>query len=73
MAELAHLFPLAFLVYTLIRGPLAHWYPYPFLDPSHGGYGRVVIYSGAIALEMFALSFLTGWIGNVLGRKARGA
>jgi hypothetical protein len=25
--------PLAYVVFSLIRGRYAHWYPYPFLDP----------------------------------------
>jgi hypothetical protein len=27
-------FPFAFVVYTLARGALVHWYPYAFLDPT---------------------------------------
>ena len=43
-------FPAAWLVYTLIRGPIVGWYPYPFLDPSQErGYGAVLVYSIAIA------------------------
>jgi hypothetical protein len=43
-------FPIAWAVYTMIRGPLVGWYPYPFLDPSQpGGYGAVVVYVLGIA------------------------
>lgn len=35
-------FPLLYVVYSLIRGPFVNWYPYPFLDPRIGGYGRVL-------------------------------
>ncbi|THG30967.1 Pr6Pr family membrane protein [Naasia lichenicola] len=43
-------FPAAWLVYTLIRGPIVGWYPYPFLNPAQpGGYGAVLIYCVAIA------------------------
>lgn len=43
-------FPLVWVVYTMIRGPLVGWYPYPFLDPAQpGGYGTVVVYVIAIA------------------------
>src|SRR2546423_843986 len=29
--------PVAWLGYTLVRGAIWHWYPYPFLDvPTHG-------------------------------------
>jgi hypothetical protein len=27
------IFPAVYLVYTLVRGPIVDWYPYPFLDP----------------------------------------
>ena len=27
------IYPLLYLVYSLIRGPIVDWYPYPFLDP----------------------------------------
>ena len=37
-------FPVVYVVYSLIRGPIAHWYPYPFLDPNlDGGAGKVAI------------------------------
>ena len=26
-------YPVAYLAYSLIRGPIVDWYPYPFLDP----------------------------------------
>lgn len=35
-------FPVVWLIYTLVRGAIWKWYPYPFLDvPSHG-YGPVL-------------------------------
>jgi uncharacterized protein YacL len=37
------LFPILYLVYSLIRGPIASWYPYPFIDPANGGYGKVLL------------------------------
>lgn len=43
-------FPIAYLAYSLVRGPLVGWYPYPFLNPDNGGYGAVVLTSVAIAL-----------------------
>jgi hypothetical protein len=43
-------FPIAYLGYSLIRGPIVEWYPYPFLDPTNGGYGQIAITSVAIAV-----------------------
>jgi hypothetical protein len=45
-------FPLAYLVYSLIRGPIAHWYPYPFMNPSTRGYLGVAITSVVIAVVL---------------------
>jgi hypothetical protein len=43
-------YPMLYLVYSLIRGPIVDWYPYPFLDPDEaGGYLGVFVYSVAIA------------------------
>lgn len=52
-------FPIVWVIYTLIRGPLAYnetahkptWYPYPFLDPSlsQEGYWSVLFYVILIA------------------------
>lgn len=42
--------PLLYVVYTLVRGPLVGWYPYPFLDPGTGGYGQVAVVGVGIAV-----------------------
>ena len=49
-------FPLAYLVYSLLRGPFADWYPYPFLDPRIEGYGHVAFMSVLIAVLAFVLA-----------------
>ncbi len=43
-------YPLAYAAYSLVRGPFAGWYPYPFLDPGQGGYGVVALYCVGISL-----------------------
>jgi len=40
---LSVLFPLAWLAFTLIRGPIVHFYPYPFVNVIRLGYGRVLV------------------------------
>lgn len=58
-------FPLVYLVYTLIRGSIIGWYPYPFLDPTLHGYGPVVIgISGIVALSV-ALTWLVVYFAKV--------
>lgn len=59
-------FPAVYLIYTLIRGAIVNWYPYPFLNPAKaGGYGGVAIY-GAVILVGFCLC---GWAILALGNK----
>ena len=63
------LFPLIYLVYTLVRGPIANWYPYPFLDPAQaGGYAGVALYCVGILGGLFVVSFLLMKLGNALRR-----
>ena len=64
-------YPLAWTAYTLVRGPIAGWYPYPFLDPANGGYGTVALYVVAILAFGTALCWLVSRVGSRLG-PARG-
>jgi len=49
-------FPALYIAYTLVRGPLAHWYPYFFVNPGHsGGYPLVAVNCVAIALGQIAM------------------
>ena len=51
-APLAAIFPLAYLLLTLIRGPIVDFYPYPCLAVGIHGYGRVLINSvGMVGLK----------------------
>lgn len=52
------IFPLAYVVYSLIRGAIVHWYPYPFLDPTEQGYVGVFSTSLVIAPIMTAFVWL---------------
>jgi len=58
-------FPLAYLAYSLIRGPIVEWYPYPFLDPSSGGYGQVALTSTVILLGGLVLAYAVSRVGTV--------
>ena len=61
------IFPLAFLVYSLIRGAIVHWYPYPFLNPDKvGGYYMVALYCIGITAVFFGVSWI---LSKVAGRK----
>lgn len=60
-------FPLAYLVYTLIRGPIVNWYPYPFLDVSQTGWLSVIVTCLFIAVGAAGLAWL---LALRTGRKA---
>ena len=52
------IFPITYFCYTLFRGYLSNWYPYPFLDPRIGGYLEVT----TIGLTILALSLGIIWL-----------
>jgi hypothetical protein len=58
------IFPLVWLAYTMIRGPIAGWYPYPFLDPANGGYGTIAVTVVVILVAAAGLSLAYAWLGN---------
>lgn len=49
-------FPLAYLIYSLIRGHFICWYPYPFLNVKEFGYQQVFINSSFVVLAFVILS-----------------
>lgn len=64
-------FPLAWVVFTMIRGAIDGRYPYPFLDPDEvGGYGAVALYIVAITLLFVGVVWVVAWVGSVLRRRA---
>lgn len=57
--------PLLYLVYTLVRGSMISWYPYPFLNPANvGGYGGVAGYALGITLVFLVASIVLMKLGN---------
>jgi hypothetical protein len=66
------IFPLVFLAYSLIRGPIVGWYPYTFLNPTKaGGYIGVALYSLAILVLFSLLGWSLVYSGNKLQPKAK--
>ncbi len=51
-------FPVAWLVYTLVRGAVVDWYPYPFLDVSQHGYPGALLACAGVAVLLLALTWL---------------
>ena len=55
-------FPAVYLVYSLVRGAVVDWYPYPFLDPGgDGDYFGVAIGGLLVAVVCLGFSYLFYW------------
>jgi hypothetical protein len=61
-------FPAAWLVYTLVRGEIVDWYPYPFVDVSRLGYGGVLARAAGLTVAFGLGAAALLWLGN---RRAR--
>jgi len=62
-------FPVVWAIYTMIRGPIVGWYPYPFLDPAQrGGYGAVAVYILGIAGFIIVMGALVIWLSRLATR-----
>jgi hypothetical protein len=63
-------FPAIYVAYTLVRGAILNWYPYPFFNPAvSGGYGGVALYCAGMLVGFLVLALLIRWLGNVLGAR----
>jgi len=61
------IFPLVYLLYSMVRGASTGWYPYPFLNPDIvGGYVGVVLYSAGVLGVLIAASLMLMKLGNYL-------
>jgi hypothetical protein len=66
------IFPVGYAIYSLIRGPIVDWYPYPFLNPNTYGYGGVLIYILVIAASVTLIALLVRAIGNFQAKRLKG-
>ena len=64
------LFPLAWLLFTLIRGAVSDYYPYPFLDVAAIGYARGLAHVGLVAVLLLALALALAGIDRARSRRS---
>ena len=51
--------PVVFVAYSLVRGAITGWYPYPFLNPAkQGGYAGVAVVCAGITVFVLATAWL---------------
>jgi hypothetical protein len=66
-------YPIAYMIYTLLRGVATGWYPYPFVDVGVLGLPRALGNGGLLLLLFFGLGLAVVAIGRWIGRAfARG-
>jgi len=64
-------FPFLYLIYSLIRGSLFNYYPYPFINVQELGYGKVFVNSVIMLFVFAGISALFLWIGKRIQSKIR--
>ncbi|MDN5274966.1 MAG: hypothetical protein JWP06_867 [Candidatus Saccharibacteria bacterium] len=58
-------FPAIYVAYSLIRGVITGFYPYPFFSPSiQNGYSGVAVYCIVMLVAFVVLSFGVRWMAN---------
>jgi len=66
------IFPAAYLFYSLVRGAIVNWYPYPFLNPAQdGGYSTVALYSLLVLVFFIVFSLAIRWASNLRTKKKK--
>ncbi|HSX34701.1 MAG TPA: Pr6Pr family membrane protein [Candidatus Saccharimonadales bacterium] len=51
-------YPIVYLAYTLVRGNIVGWYPYPFLNVAENSYASIALVSVGIAVVAATLSWV---------------
>lgn len=67
---LSLVYPVAWLAFTLIRGAIAGYYPYPFMDVADIGYARAVVNLSIIVALALVLALAFTGIERALGRRS---
>jgi len=60
---LSMLWPIAWTCYIVFYGRITKWYPYPFVDVTTHGYGRVAVNAGAVVAVLLIVTSLY-WLGD---------
>jgi peptidoglycan biosynthesis protein MviN/MurJ (putative lipid II flippase) len=63
------LYPLIYTIYVFIFGAITGFYPYPFIDLTQLGPGKILINVAGVAILFLAFSYLLIAIAKLLNRK----
>jgi hypothetical protein len=61
-------YPVGYGAYTLVRGPSADWYPYPFIDPRQQGYVSMTIGLVVLLVALALLAVAVAGLGDLSSR-----
>jgi hypothetical protein len=67
------IFPAVYFGYTLVRGAIVGWYPYPFLNVTTYGYERVLVNGVGVLIAMTVLGIAALRVGNRLRARSAGS
>jgi hypothetical protein len=62
-------YPMAYFVFSLGRGAIDDWYPYPFLDAGELGYGGVALRAAFLLAGVIAAALAVVAVGNWLSER----
>ncbi|QLY34771.1 Pr6Pr family membrane protein [Nocardia huaxiensis] len=62
-------YPIVYGVYTLIRGAVVDWYPYPFIDPRSQGYWSMTIGLVVLVIAFIVLAVAVIALGDLAARR----
>jgi hypothetical protein len=65
------IFPLLWLVFTLIRGAITPWYPYPFIDVTRLGYAKALVNCLWIAILLLGVAAGAGVLDQYLPGRSK--
>lgn len=63
------IFPTFYLIYSMIRGAIIHWYPYPFLDADTYGYETVSVNVLVMIAAFLSAGIVLIWINRMTSSK----
>lgn len=62
------IYPLLYVIYTAIHGAISGYYPYPFINVTELGYGKVLINTGGLLLAFSMLSLFLIAVAKYMNR-----
>jgi hypothetical protein len=63
------IWPAVYSIFSIVRGAITGFYPYPFYNPDvQGGYGGVALWCLVLVVAFFVLAVLVWALGNLRQR-----